>query len=251
MSAALEARLAVRERPAGRVVMRQRWRALLFLHWEVDAEWLGGLLPPGLEPDLHQGRCYLGVVPFFMEGVRPRGLPAVPGLSDFLELNVRSYVVGPGGVPGVWFHSLDANQRIACAVARRFFQLNYRDGAMSAREEGLIDYRARRHGERDEARYRYRVAAGGPVAEPGTLEFFLVERYVLYAHDAKRGRLRRGRVWHEPYRLGEVEVGGWSTAPLRWNGMAEPAGEPDHVCGSGGVEVEVFGMEGVGGKLKC
>ncbi|MBM49753.1 MAG: hypothetical protein CMP27_07970, partial [Roseibacillus sp.] len=72
--------------------MHQRWENLLFLHWAVPAQSVKEHLPPGLEVDTYNGTAWVGVVPFFMRGVRPRFLPSVPGLSNFLELNVRTYV---------------------------------------------------------------------------------------------------------------------------------------------------------------
>ena len=113
-----EDRLLTRNRPDGRAVMHQSWRRLLFLHWEVDPAVLASRLPAGLHLDLHGGKAWLGVVPFLMCDVRPRGLPAVPGLSNFPELNVRTYVHDKNGVAGVWFFSLDAGQRPADREAR-------------------------------------------------------------------------------------------------------------------------------------
>jgi len=118
-------RLAACERPSVQPVMFQQWRDLLFLHWEYPAEAIQATLPAGLFVDTFAGKAYLGVVPFFMQKIRPRFLPAVPGISDFMELNLRTYVHDRAGVPGVWFYSLDANQWLAVQVARNFFHLPY------------------------------------------------------------------------------------------------------------------------------
>src|SRR6478609_9720678 len=109
------------ELPAGPWVMAQNWEDLLFAHWPVAADVMRGLLPRELEIDGFQGQSWIGIVPFRMSGVRLRGTPAAPGLSAFLELNVRTYVKA-GGKPGVWFFSLDAANRLAVAVARAWFQ---------------------------------------------------------------------------------------------------------------------------------
>ena len=100
-------RLAEREKPKLPTVMYQRWEELLFLHWPVEPQVVAEVLPPGLGVDTYKGKAWLGVVPFSMRGVRPRFLPAVPGLSSFPELNLRTYVVDKRGRPGVWFYSLD------------------------------------------------------------------------------------------------------------------------------------------------
>ncbi len=114
-------RLAARIPPAQKPVMHQRWTDLLFLHWEYPLEALQSTLPAGLFVDTFRGKAYLGIVPFFMRNIRPRFLPALPGISNFMEMNLRTYVHDRSGVPGVWFYSLEANQRLAVEVARRFF----------------------------------------------------------------------------------------------------------------------------------
>ena len=196
----------------------------------------------------------MGLVPFFMRRVRPAGLCAVPGISDFLELNVRTYVHDAQGRPGVWFYSLDCNQWLAVKVARNLFHLPYEHADMAATvaaEGGEVDYWARRRAGgagavMAESRFRYRAEPGGCVTLPGTREFFLVERYTLFAHDARRGQLWAGRVAHAPYRFGAAEVSAWDDTMLRLAGF-DPAGRgPDHVGAAAAVEVEIFGLEKLG-----
>ena len=176
--------LAARVRPAGNVVMYQQWRDLLFLHWEYPAAAIQATLPEGLFVDTFGGNAYLGVVPFFMRKIRPRFLPAVPGISDFMEMNLRTYVHDRAGVPGVWFYSLDADQWLAVKIARRFFHLPYEHAEMksSRTADGRIRYESLRTGARaNGARCVFDYAAGAdlPQPTPGSLEFFLVERYRL------------------------------------------------------------------------
>jgi uncharacterized protein YqjF (DUF2071 family) len=106
-------RVSPAERPAGRASQRQTWLELLFLHWSVPTEALRPLVPPRLQIDTYEGQAYLGLVPFTMTGVRPLWFPAVPGLSSFHEVNVRTYVHQDGCEPGVWFLSLDASNLLA------------------------------------------------------------------------------------------------------------------------------------------
>jgi uncharacterized protein YqjF (DUF2071 family) len=104
--------------------MRQTWHDLLFAHWPVSYDAMRPLVPAQLELDPFDGRCWVGVVPFRMSGIRGRGTPAVPGLSRFPELNVRTYVTH-GGKPGVYFFSLDAANLLAVWAARKFYHLPY------------------------------------------------------------------------------------------------------------------------------
>ena len=226
--------------------MRQRWQELLFLHWEVDAGRLQERLPPGLHVDLYEGRAHLGVVPFLMRAVRPRGLPQVPYLSNFLECNVRIYVHDERGTPGVWFFSLDTDRWLAYQTARRVFHLPYYWAQMRASLSERVDFSVRRRGSGHAlARYDYARVGDTGRAEPGSLEFFLLERYLLFTFDEARGRLLSGRVHHPPYRFGPTELKEWSVEPAVWNALPRPEGGPVHACVAETVDVDVFGLESV------
>ncbi len=154
----IEDRLLARERPKSKSVLRMRWEQLLFLHWAWDARQIQKTLPQGLFVDTFDGKGWLAIVPFFMKRVHPRGLPCVPWLSDFLELNVRTYVYNHAGRPGVWFYSLLCNQPLAVQLARRCFHLNYVHTRMNALVDqgGMCFYSARLRGGQ-EAEYPLRL----------------------------------------------------------------------------------------------
>jgi len=246
MELPLEQRLHQRERPGSRVVMTQRWEELLFLHWEWPVDDLQSRLPAGLRVDLFHGKAYLGIIPFFMRAVRPGWGVEVPWLSDFCELNVRTYVYDARGTPGVWFFSLDCNQPVAVEIARRGFHLPYYHAKMSGEAclHGLVDYRCRRRGSSDLALYESRVPAGSEPLEalPESLEFFLLERYALFSTD-RFGHLWQGRVHHAPYRMVAPEVTQWSSHPLLWNGFSNPGRAFDHAVQSRGVAVQIHPLE--------
>lgn len=224
--------------------MHQAWRELLFLHWEWDPRELQRRLPRGLHLDTFEGRAFLGVVPFFMDAIRPAFLPPVPGLSWFMELNLRTYVHGEDGTPGVWFFSLDCNQAIAVQLARSLFRLPYQHARMKSLREndGTVRYQSQRIGSGRPSSYRYQSQGTAQPTQPGTLEFFLLERYWLFA--SRKGRLYRGQVHHPPYAAWEMNCSTDGTDPLfELNGFESPARPPDHVIGSPGVQVEVFGLQ--------
>lgn len=245
ISPTIEQRLAERERPTSLPVMRQRWEDLLFLHWRFPVDEVQRSLPDGLQVDTFDGAAWLGVVPFFMCGVRPVLCPALPRISNFLELNLRTYVHDAQGRPGVWFYSLDCNQPLAVWTARTFFALPYQHARMSAerRSAGRIQYMSQRCGDSHGSRFDYELGQGTHPADPGSLEFFLVERYRLFAQT--RHGLRSGRVHHTPYPLTTVNVREWDARLLSLNGFSDPQRPPDHVLASPGVQVTIYGLESI------
>ncbi len=245
----LGARLAERKSPRKPAVMCQRWEELLFLHWPVLPEVVEKQLPPGLRVDTYEGRAWIGVVPFSMRKVRPRYLPAVPGLSDFPELNLRTYVVDAQGRPGVWFYSLDTPKRLPNWIARTFFHLNYRLARMRLAEVGGSQfYQSELRTESGwdmPQKYEWARAGSPELAVPGSLEFFLVERYRLFAYDMKRQRLLTGQVHHEPYPIQPAELVNYSTRLFASNGLPSPEVAPTSALASAGVDVRIFPMEAV------
>lgn len=220
------------------------WVDLLFAHWPVDAGRIRELLPLGLELDLYEGQAWVSVVPFRMAGTRPRGLPAVGPVSDFPELNLRTYVHVPGDTvherkPGVFFFSLDAASRVAVRLARWGFALPYFDARMSARGDGeaVVYDSYRTHRDAPPAVFRARYRPTGPVfhAEPGSLDHWLAERYCLYAAtplrfgqavpNEARGLLR-GEIHHAPWPLQAAEAEIEEDTLTDWLELERPATPP-------------------------
>ncbi|WP_257454875.1 YqjF family protein [Archangium lipolyticum] len=243
-------RIGPTRRPDERPVMYQRWKHLLFLHWSLPPEVVAPLLPPGLTLDTFDGRAWVGLVPFTMRGVRPRGLPAVGFLSDFHETNVRTYVHFQGKDPGVWFFSLEAANAIAVRLARAWFKLPYHYAGMelTAGPQGSsYAYRSeRRWPGPTPARCAVRCTPKGTVSNstPGTLQHFLVERYFLYS--TAHGQLFRGQVHHTPYQVRGADVEGLDETLLAAAGIPRPS-EPPMALFSEGVDVDVFRLRCVEG----
>jgi uncharacterized protein YqjF (DUF2071 family) len=203
--------------------MAQTWCDLLFAHWPVSTAELARAVPPQLALDLFEGQAWIGVIPFRMEGVRPRGMVALPWFSATPEINVRTYVTF-GGKRGVYFFSLHASNPAAATVARRFFHLPYYRAAMKVRTEGeSVHYESRREGA--EFGCVYRPSGEVAAAQPGTLEYWLTERYCFYSLD-KDGQVIRGEVDHAEWPLQPAEASidvNTMTAPF---GIELPAGPP-------------------------
>ncbi|GMU24756.1 MAG: hypothetical protein AMXMBFR13_48280 [Phycisphaerae bacterium] len=196
------------------------WSDLLFAHWPVDVDALRAIMPVTLPPETYDRRAWLTISPLYMSEVRPRGVPSVPRLSEFPELNVRTYV-SLEGKPGIYFFSLDAGSLLAVAGARAAFHLPYFLASMSiSHEAGYVHFtshRSRWHGSEAHFVARYRPTRDVFHAAPGSLDEWLTERYCLYAIDSG-GRLYRAEIHHARWPLQPAE------AQLFRNTMTGPLG---------------------------
>jgi uncharacterized protein YqjF (DUF2071 family) len=251
-------RIAPTRRPSGcRVVMRQRWAELLFLHWPVPPDDLRPLLPPGLTPDTFAGEAFAGLVPFTMTGVRPVWAPVVPGLSAFHEVNVRTYVHRDGGDPGVFFFSLDAANPVAVRLARWLWKLPYHFARMRL---------ARGNGDETGLGWstipsgcgpgRSRRRAGCVTGRPGRPRPPRPERSSISSSSgtcctrprlSARGKMRllRGQVHHAPYPLQPAVVDELEESLVRAARIVRPEIPPPLAHYAREVRVEVFGLRDV------
>ena len=230
--------------PEHRWTWRQSWLDLLFMHWPVPAEELGRFVPPSLQVQEFDGTSWIGVVPFRMAGVMRRPLPDLPWVSAFPELNVRIYVEAEGK-PGVWFLSLDAANPLAVWAARRFFHLPYYHAQMALTYEGdAINYTSKRYKDDATFRCRYRPVGDVYLAEPGTLEHWLTERYCLYTQ-RPNGPLVRNDIHHIPWPLQKAEAEVIENTVLPMHGINHSGAPLLHFARS--IHVVVWNAERVGG----
>jgi len=232
------AQLAVRESPGcGRPAINMRWTHLSFLHWRLPASQVQPRVP--LPLDLWNGDAWVGLVPFVMDDVRVGRLPR---RFRFPETNLRTYVIGPNGEPGVWFFSLDAADRFAVIGGRTWFGLNYRLARMRCeRSETRTEAQSHRISRSPSGASGFsrtvveHVPAPARFAEPGTLEFFLLERYLLFA--LRRRRVLSGRVLHEPYRWRTAHAAEIEQDLSVAAGLGELSRPPDHCAAADDVRV--------------
>ncbi len=225
-------------------LLEMTWRDTLFAHWPVEPAVVDERLPAGLEVDTYDGRAYLGVVPFEMADLRPRGSPV--GLS-FGELNLRTYVKRDGEM-GVYFFSLDAEDRIGVSVARSAFRLPYYRARMTInRRNDEVRFRSHRtHAGKPPLSFDARYRPEGEVftAEPGSLESFLVERYRFFTAD-DRGRLWAGDIEHDLWRLRRASATIARNGTFAANGFDDRAGKP-HLLYAEPIDVRAGRVRTVG-----
>lgn len=206
-------------RPGTPWVMRQTWSDLLFAHWRVPGDYMRDLVPEQFEIDTFDGSAWIAVVPFLMTGIRLRLLPPVPPTSRTLELNVRTYV-RYGGRPGVYFFSLDAEKRVIVETARRWYHLPYYHARMKLKHATYTRYESTRiHAGEPAADFAgvYRPISDPAPSTPGSIEYFLTERYCLYTLSPS-GRVVVGEIDHDPWPLQRAE------GELERNTMTEELG---------------------------
>lgn len=226
-------------RPQGKNAGVQEWRNLLFLHWPIAVDVMRSLVPKELELDLFDGKAWVGLVPFRMQGIRPRWLPEAFAFN-FLECNVRTYVLHKGE-PGVYFFSLDASSFLAVWAARLGWALPYYYGEIKeSMPDSQIRYQVNRS-KRAKLDVRYRVGQALGVSEPGTMEHFFLERYLLFTR--RRGQILRGQVYHSAYPVYTAEVLELSDSLLTVSGLDVGGEPPALIHWSPGVDVEVFSLE--------
>jgi uncharacterized protein YqjF (DUF2071 family) len=205
--------------------MSQRWNDLLFAHWPIAASALAPLIPEGLQVDTYNGSGWLGVVPFWMDRVKFRGLPTIPGTGHTPELNLRTYVRDPHTcAPGVCFLSLDAASLLSVVCARSLYRLPYHwaDMRIEQRSEREFWFASRRRMTGNPVLFTARYRGLGPTkrmaeSRPGSLEYFLSERYCLFTRD-RDGHPMRADIHSVPSPLEEAE------AEIQRNDLAEAVG---------------------------
>lgn len=234
----------VDERPTGHPIMYQTWDKGLFMHWPVSPDLLRPLIPDKLRIDTFDGAAWIGIAPFMVRNVRPPFHIPVPWIGDFCEVDVR-VCVSAKDIPGVWFLSLDASNGSVVKGGRAFFHLPYFKAKISMeQQEGTIACGSfRDEGDRS-ARFNavWTVGNDMPIAEPGTLDHFLLERYCFYAFE--EGSLYRTRIFHRPRPLRESYVLAYLSTLIESAGLPRPDGDPVLHC-SGPVDVGVWPLEKV------
>ncbi|TXS13209.1 DUF2071 domain-containing protein [Streptomyces sp. ms191] len=166
---------------AGRILFRQSWDDLVFLHWPVDPGDVAHLFPAGTRPDVIDGATYIGLVYFQMRRLALGVGPALPLIGTFTEINVRLYSVDTEGRRGVVFRTLDCERLLPSAVARSVWGLPYRWAATRKLRFGdRIIYTTRRR-QPGGPTSRVWAATGTQGHACGPLGDFLTARWGLHA----------------------------------------------------------------------
>jgi uncharacterized protein len=210
-----------------RPVMVQRWDNLSFVHWAYDPEAVQRLLPRALRVDTLDDEAWVGLIPFRLT-VRVRGTPSVPGISTCSEINLRTYVRGPDGRPGIWFFSLDASNLPTVALARGWYYLPYMWARIRTEvRANSVRYRGRRRWpspHRPAFDLGLEVESPVPPADMTSLERFLVCRWRLYSPVPTGVAVTE--VEHPPWSLHRATISTLRQDLLEAGGLPDPTGPP-------------------------
>jgi uncharacterized protein len=212
--------------PVRRPALLHTWSELSFVHWPHDPAVIRALVPEPLTVDVVGDAAWVGLVPFHCT-IRPPAMPRLHWVSSFEEMNVRTYVRGPDGLPGVWFITLDAARLGAVLIARLTYGLNYFWSKMRfARVGDVVTYSSRRRWPKPgNAVGTLALEVDSPIAhDPSPLERFLTARWAFYGRVGPW--LYRGHVDHKPWRLEDARLLHCDAGLVRACGLPEPAGEP-------------------------
>jgi len=193
--------------------MTQRWNDLLFAHWPIPVPAMETLLPEWLQADSYQGSAWLGAVPFWLDRIKIRGVPSIPGLRSFPDLNLRTYVRDRiTGSPGFYCFSVDSSNLLAVAAAHAVYHLPYRLAEMrlEPRSEREFAVYSRRRFSRPDVIFKARYRGLGPThrtaeIHPGSFEYFFSERPCVFSTN-RTGQPIRANLHHVPWPLEEAEA---------------------------------------------
>lgn len=205
----------------------QEWNNAIFLHWQVDIEELKRFVPDPLEIDLYDGKPWVSVVAFTMEKIRPRNFPPFPPISNFEEINIRTYVKQEDK-SGVYFLSIEGGTNLSCKVAKGISELPYRFSIIKRTENEIKSSNSEYY---DWMKVVFET--GMEIKEKTELDKWLIERYALYQDS--RTSINEYEIHHLEWRIREIDIKTLEVNYPRFEKLL--GGKPNKVHFSKGVRV--------------
>jgi hypothetical protein len=188
--------------PTGQWQYYQEWNNALFLHWIVPVELIRDLVPAELPIDTFEGKAWVSLVAFTMEKIRPRLLPSLNYISNFHEINLRTYV-NYKGKSGVYFLNIEAEKALSTFIARQLSGLPYEKAEIRRFVKGT-DYSYTSVNKGKNFKFNTDFTLGNKIESKSDLDKWLTERYSLYLK--KDNKLYRYQIHHAEWPLHNVAV---------------------------------------------
>ncbi|MGJ8685730.1 MAG: YqjF family protein [Nonlabens sp.] len=221
------------ELPAQRWKYYQEWNRAIFMHWQVELEDLKEFVPQDLEIDLFDGKPWISVVAFTMEKIRPRNLPAFAPISNFHEINIRTYVKY-NGKTGVYFLSMEGGKKWSCRIAKSLSQLPYR---YSKIRHSNNHYTSKNAAFNDELDIKYSI--GKTITDKSKLDKWLTERYALFQDTETT--INEFEIHHQEWPMNEIEIDELNINYPRFHNLI--GNNPHRAAYSDGVQVLAWGKK--------
>lgn len=205
----------------------QEWNNAVFLHWKVSYENLKKLVPEGIEIDSINGNCWVSLVAFTMEKIRPRYLPSFPPVSNFDEINIRTYVKR-NNKTGVYFLSIEGGKKTSCMVAKGISELPYRYSKIVRTNN---NYKSKNLVFNDSMTLDYQI--GKTIIQKPELDIWLTERYALFQDSGDC--INEFEIHHLPWEVKTLEIDRLSLNYPRFKNLLNES--PDIARYSPGVQV--------------
>ncbi|MEN5193149.1 YqjF family protein [Sphingobacterium faecium] len=186
------------ELPEGQWEYYQEWNNTLFLHWVIPYEILQKCVPRNLNLDTFDGLCYVSLVAFTMENIRPKYLPSISFISNFDEINLRTYIENDNK-KGVYFLNIEAGKLLSAFIAKSLSGLPYEKSNMKRSENRYTSRNVKKDFYLD-AEYKIR----DNLQFKSELDKWLTERYCLYLES--NHKFYRYDIHHKEWELKHVEL---------------------------------------------
>jgi uncharacterized protein len=206
----------------------QQWHNTVFLHWKVPAQKIEALLPPNLKVDLIDDSAWISLAAFEVKKMRIQNLPALPYISNFKEINVRTYVTH-NGIKGIYLFSIETDKLIEVLRTRLFLGLPYIHSAIKKTSDYISTFNMNNNNYVD---ISYATPKVPVVKSP--LDYWLTERHCLYNY--VNNKLYRHDLHHREWQLKEIDI---SILDLNYdfNDLSLNGQHPDRVHFSKKMEV--------------
>ncbi len=209
----------------------QEWNHAIFLHYQVELSALEKFVPKDLEIDLFEGKPWVSIVAFTMEKMRPKNLPSWSVISNFDEINIRTYVKFKGK-SGVYFLSIEGGKKLSCQLAKAISELPYRF-SKTKRADGK--YYAKNQILNDSLSIDFTI--GNPLEQKEALDLWLTERYALFQDT--ENFINAFEIHHLEWEIDEIEIQKLELDYNRFNDLFSNKPEKTHY--SKGVKVIAWG----------
>jgi uncharacterized protein len=210
----------------------QEWHDAVFLHWKVDMAELRKFVPMELPLDLLDGEAWVTAISFKIKNIRPRYLPSFPPVSDFDEVNIRTYVKY-NNKPGIYFLQLDASKWLSEFFAKAFSGLPYRYASINSCNNS---YKLVHEKTGDMLDIHFTVV--GHKRDITKIDRWLTERYVFFQNS--NDYINELEIHHLQWPLGEIRLNECVVKYSRFENLFGDR-QPDKVHFSPGVQVLTWG----------